>query len=97
MESTVNGWYNDIWIYINGVQQLETKYTGYSNNARVVSSGGRVVYKEVSAGDNITLRTSTMDEHLHRINFCAEYIAKINSPLVTFSASSTDTEGNRNK
>ena len=86
MESSVNGGYNEAWLYINVHQHQETKHTTYSNNGVVTSTGGRVVTMELSAGDNITLRTTAMDEYYDRIHFCAEYIPNMSVR-----------EGNRNR
>ena len=92
-----SGEQNDANLYING-QQLsdETFHRTYSESGLVVSTSGRVVTVEASAGDEIEIRTTTMLGDYYRILYCAEYIAKMHSALLNYSASSTGTEGNRN-
>ena len=40
----------------------------------VSSTGGREGKRDLSQGDNIELRATTMDRECGRINFCAEYV-----------------------
>ena len=63
-------------LYINGQLLPETRHNTYSGSGEVVSTGGRVVTLEASAGDRIEIRTDIMDGGYFDILYCAEYIPK---------------------
>ena len=64
-------------VYINGYLLPETRHETYSESGGVFSIGSRVVTLEASAGDEIMVRTITMDGYYHYIYFCAEFIPKM--------------------
>ena len=79
MRSVVNsGDGNFCYLYINGARLYETQHYTYSeSDGEMVSTGGRVVTLEASAGDNIEIRATRMDGIYYEILYCAEYIPKM--------------------
>ena len=68
---------NYAFLYLNGTQLEETRHDTYNQVGQVVTTGGRSLILEVSAGDNITLGTSDMYGVYFRIHFCADYISMV--------------------
>jgi len=78
MESRVPGGpgeWNTAYLYLNDQQLPETDH--YSQSGAVSSTGGRVVTLEASAGDEIEIRTTSMDGSYGQILYCAEFIPKM--------------------
>ena len=68
---------NYCYLYLNGDLLTETKHWTYSETGQVMSTGGRVVTVEASAGDKIEVRAYEMDGYYYQILYCAEYIPKM--------------------
>ena len=79
MGSTVNSWNSNLsFLYINGgLLDESSRYRTFSETGQVLSTGGRVVTVEASAGDKIEIRATTVDGSYWRIIFCAEFISKM--------------------
>ena len=71
--------YNVCFLYINGDQLDETRHVTYSESGIMISTSGRVVTLEASAGDKIEIRATTMEGSYgyYYILYCAEYIPKM--------------------
>ena len=68
---------NLAWLFINGRPVNESQQHTFSSSSTLYSTDGREVTREFSQGDNIELRTTTMDGGYTSINFCAEYVPKM--------------------
>ena len=78
MESYVDsGESNYAFLSLNGDQQYETSHYTGSDGGNVRSTGGRVDTLEISAGDQIDVRTSGVGGTYYHILYCAEYISKM--------------------
>ena len=56
----------------------ETQHHTYNTGSgEVISTGGRVVILEASAGDTVSLRVTKVNGKYWQIYFCAEYISKM--------------------
>ena len=69
-----SGEINLAFIYLNGEPVPESRYYTYINGARVISTGGREVTLEASAGDTITLHTSALDRYIAGVLTCFSFI-----------------------
>ena len=78
MESRLDsGEQNGCSFYINGQWREMTHYLTRSETGRVSSTGGRVLTLEVSAGDKIELRATSVTGYLIHIMYCVEYIPRM--------------------
>ena len=78
MESFVeSGDDNIAYLYLNGDQMNESYHQTYSESGTVISTSGRVVTMEANEGDNIELRTTSMDDTYYYIIYCADYVPKM--------------------
>ena len=68
---------NYAYLFMNGEELTETQHETYSESGEVGSTSGRVVTLEASAGDEIEIRTTRMDEYYFNILYCAEYIPRM--------------------
>ena len=69
--------FNYAYIYLNGEEQSHTRHDTYSQKDEVVSTGGRELIMEVSAGDKIHIATTIFNGRYYQIHFCAEYKPKV--------------------
>ena len=65
---------NYAYITVNGEQVTESFHSTYSDSGKVGSTGGREVTLEVSAGDSITLETTTMEGSFYDVLTCFNFI-----------------------
>ena len=68
---------NHCYLAINGHQLGETLHFTLSQSDQVLSTGGRVVTLEASAGDKIEMEITRMDGNYWDILYCAEFIPKM--------------------
>ena len=66
-----NNW---AYIFVNGEQVIESEHRTYSSSGSVISTGGREVTLEASAGDSITLHTSALDRYIAGVLTCFSFI-----------------------
>ena len=64
-------------LYHNDVVLEESRHKTHSSSGMVASTGGRELTVEASAGDSISLKTSTMDGDYWRVMTCFEFLPKI--------------------
>ena len=66
----------NIHFYKNGVRLPETYYNVYYNggSGKVVSTGGRSLYKRLKPGDTLHLGTDWLNGHMFGIILCVEFI-----------------------
>ena len=69
---------NSATLFINGNLLSQAYHSTYNGNSdTVLSTGGRMVTVQASAGDSIEIRATRMDHHFGQVQFCAEFIPKI--------------------
>ena len=64
-------------LYHNNVALEHSRFKTHSSSGLVASTGGRELIVEASAGDSISLRTSTMDGEYWRVMTCFEFLPRI--------------------
>ena len=72
-----SGEFTKAGIHFNGNIMYETVHRTYSASGKVESTGGRVVTQKASAGDQIEIRTTSMEGTYFYVLFCVEYISKM--------------------
>ena len=68
---------NIVHLHHNDLALEESRHKTHSSSGLVASTGGRELIVEASAGDSISLRTSTMDGEYWRVMTCFEFLPRI--------------------
>ena len=69
-----SGEYNQAWLFINGEQISESEHYQYNGDmAGDDSLGSRTLYMRLESGDNLTLKTGTI-QYLSQITLCFELV-----------------------